>query len=322
VTISLTHPFVSSVSDEATPTIVRPINWNAEHVLTMTGPALLGRSTASTGNAEELSLGGYLAFDGSTLKVSNYSSVANYQLFTSNGTWTKPSGTTFVYVRVCGGGQGGTGGLGPVIFPASGGYPGTLAQFFILASSLSGTASVVVGAKGNGGAVKQGGSLGGSASFGSYYSSRTLYYHGRGGNPVGNFTGIFNGAGVNKRSVSPGQSPYNSSLAPAVGGSGGFTDPNDFNYYSGTRGGVGFASLIAAAVAVSQTGENASLQGTAVGTNASVRGYGGGGSNSSAQNGGQGYLGGGGGGGYSDINDVLNTVGGDGGNGFVEVFSW
>lgn len=323
MTISLTHPFVSSVSDDSTPTIVRPVNWNAEHVLTMTGPALLGRSTASTGSAEELSLGGYLAFSGSTIKVSSYTYPTNYQLFTSNGTWTKPTGTSFVYVRICGGGTGGRGGYSLQGNMGTGGAGGVLVQTFIVAATLGSTVSVVVGSGGTGGTVDFGGSEGGSSSFGTYYSGGASSYHGYGGAPPGIFTGIINGKGTVRSFLSP--TEYNCPLAPAAGGNGAYEidTGSGVEYYGATRSGVGFANLIAAPIQTAQSGSNAALYGTGLNTNASAKGYGGGGSDITNADGGSGYLGGGGGGGCSYISPTSTTSkGGNGGNGFVEVFSW
>lgn len=53
--VSLKHAFQSAKSDGADTTIVRPSNWNEEHVLTMASGFLLGRTSASTGAVEELS---------------------------------------------------------------------------------------------------------------------------------------------------------------------------------------------------------------------------------------------------------------------------
>ena len=52
--VSLTHPFVSGIADGGDATLVRPSNWNAEHTLTLATDKLLGRVTAGTGAAEEV----------------------------------------------------------------------------------------------------------------------------------------------------------------------------------------------------------------------------------------------------------------------------
>lgn len=53
MTISLKHALTSTVPDSTVPGIVKPSNWNAEHVLTMSANTLLGR-TGADGAAEEI----------------------------------------------------------------------------------------------------------------------------------------------------------------------------------------------------------------------------------------------------------------------------
>ena len=52
--ISLKHAFNSPVADAGDPNEVGPNEWNAEHLLTMATARMLGRVTAGTGAAEEL----------------------------------------------------------------------------------------------------------------------------------------------------------------------------------------------------------------------------------------------------------------------------
>jgi len=52
--VSLKHAFVSSKSDGADNTLVRPSNWNAEHTLTLDEDRVLGRVSSGNGVAEEL----------------------------------------------------------------------------------------------------------------------------------------------------------------------------------------------------------------------------------------------------------------------------
>jgi len=52
--ISLKHAFTSAKGDPADATLVRPSNWNAEHNLTLATDKLVGRQTAGTGAAEEI----------------------------------------------------------------------------------------------------------------------------------------------------------------------------------------------------------------------------------------------------------------------------
>lgn len=67
MTVSLKHAFTSAVPDGVDTSVVQPSNWNAEHTLTMATGKLLGRSTAGTGSAEEITVGSGLSLSGGTL---------------------------------------------------------------------------------------------------------------------------------------------------------------------------------------------------------------------------------------------------------------
>jgi hypothetical protein len=67
MTAQITHKFTSSKADAADATLINPSNWNDTHDLTITGPALLGKSDAGTGAAVEITLGSNLSFSGNTL---------------------------------------------------------------------------------------------------------------------------------------------------------------------------------------------------------------------------------------------------------------
>lgn len=67
--ISLKHAFTSGKSDGADASLVQPSNWNAEHTLTLGTGRLLGRTTAGTGAAEEISAGTGLTLSGGSLSV-------------------------------------------------------------------------------------------------------------------------------------------------------------------------------------------------------------------------------------------------------------
>lgn len=66
MTVSLKHKFTSAKTDGADTTVVRPSNWNDEHDLTLAASRLLGRATASTGAAEEVTVGTSLDLDAAT----------------------------------------------------------------------------------------------------------------------------------------------------------------------------------------------------------------------------------------------------------------
>ena len=90
--------------------------------------------------------------------------IASVQVFTSNGTWTKPTGVTKVMVEVQGGGGGGSRNASVVercIAGAAGGY----AKKFLDVSSIS-TSTITVGAAGTGGAAGgDPGTVGGNSSW-------------------------------------------------------------------------------------------------------------------------------------------------------------
>jgi len=69
--ISLKHNFQSAVADEGDTSLVRPSNWNAEHDLTLATSRLVGRTTAGTGSAEEISVGTGLSLTSGSLAVSS-----------------------------------------------------------------------------------------------------------------------------------------------------------------------------------------------------------------------------------------------------------
>ena len=70
MTVSLKHTFASAKTDSADATLVQPSNWNAEHQLTLATSRLLGRTTAGTGAAEEISVSAPLSLSGGALAVS------------------------------------------------------------------------------------------------------------------------------------------------------------------------------------------------------------------------------------------------------------
>lgn len=67
MTVSLKHAFTSPKTDGSDATLVQPSNWNAEHSLQLATNRLLGRTTAGTGVAEEISVAGTLTLSGGVL---------------------------------------------------------------------------------------------------------------------------------------------------------------------------------------------------------------------------------------------------------------
>ena len=94
------------------------------------------------------------------------------QVFTANGTYTKPSGIKKIKVTLTGGGAGGGSGTSSHN-PGGGGGAGGTSIEIIDVSSLSSTVAVTVGAGGTAAAAgaNQTGAAGGTTSFGSYLSA-------------------------------------------------------------------------------------------------------------------------------------------------------
>jgi hypothetical protein len=67
MTVSLKHQFNSAKLDGSDNTLVQPSNWNAEHTLSLATNRLLGRTTAGTGAAEEISTAGALTLTAGVL---------------------------------------------------------------------------------------------------------------------------------------------------------------------------------------------------------------------------------------------------------------
>ena len=83
MTVSLKHAFTSPKTDGVDATLVQPSNWNAEHSLQLATNRLLGRTTAGTGAAEEISVAGSLTLSGGVLTGTSLI-LESYQTISSN----------------------------------------------------------------------------------------------------------------------------------------------------------------------------------------------------------------------------------------------
>ena len=117
-----------------------------------------------------------ITFSNSTNQATAYIGEANYQVFSSSGTFTVPTGITQVKVYVFGGGGGGAGSdFGSI--QGRTGINGSTGVAIVTGLTPGASIAVTVGAGGNGGnggsnsVAATNGAAGGTSSFGSYVSA-------------------------------------------------------------------------------------------------------------------------------------------------------
>lgn len=122
---------------------------------------LLPKLSGSSGDA--------LRGDGTWGGVSSGAVLSDVKVFTSSGTWTKPTGLYAVLVKVVGGGGAGGGAQATAseYSTGSGGGGGGYSEKHILAASLGATETVTIGAGGTANSGAAGGD-GGTTSFGAH----------------------------------------------------------------------------------------------------------------------------------------------------------
>lgn len=271
----------------------------------MTSPSANGTPAVTSSNINEF----VTSTDGSTL---SFGRPFNYQAFTTNGTWTKPSnlsGNEFVLVQLWGGGGGG-GGVGSSTTNAGGGGGGgAYVEMKFRASDLATTIAVTVAAAVLGGVGASNGNTGNNSTFGSLVTA----YGGGPGLGTNANTGVAGGGGGGGLSVGVVGSG-------STGGSGGGPQGGASTIDSSIGGGGGNAGRSAWGGGGGGIGGNIGQSGG----NTMFGGGGGGGATSnngnSAGNGGTslyGGTGGIGGGSGSDSNgsDGVAPAGGGGGGG-------
>lgn len=188
----------------------------------MANATVKGRTTAGTGDPEDLTAAQFMAFVAST----------NVQVFTTgSGNWSKPAGARFVTVECVGGGGGGGGCVTTIASEgakAAGGGGGGYARKTLAASALGATEPYAVGAAGAAGAAGlNNGGNGGDSTFGSATPSWGTQVKGSGG--------VGGGASPNTSAVNrdPGARP---------GGLGGAATGGDVNSGGEDGGSVTFAA--------------------------------------------------------------------------------
>lgn len=198
------------------------------------------------------------------------------QVFTTDGTWTKPSGVQFVCVEQWGDGGGGGGGYSAVAGSerngGGGGGGGGYAKKIFMASELSSTETVTVGtggAGGNGGPAGGGAGTNGGTGSGCSFGTHFTVGGGAGGIAGSATSGGDGGGGGGSRTngfLTLGGGPSGSTASttnPAFGGGGGATAGSSAGH--GVEGGGG-------------GGGGSTTGGAGSGGGSSIRGSGGGGS--------------------------------------------
>lgn len=162
---------------------------------TMNTARILGRTTASSGAIEEITVGSGLSLAaGSLTSTASGNPTVDVQTVTATGagTWTKPSGgQTMCAVEVTG--AGGSGGKGAAAAAGGGGGGGQHIRRFVVMSGLGATEALSIGAGGAAQTVAStDGNAGGNSTFGSAGTLITAY----GGGPgMGTGSGGINGGG-------------------------------------------------------------------------------------------------------------------------------
>ena len=143
-------------------------NITANGTLTVSNLTINGTMSGSSGQivpSVSGQSGKFLTTNGSSMSWTSVSSenIQSMQVWTGNGTWNRPSGVTYIHVRLNGGGGGGAG------HGESGGAGGYSERVMSVANISS--VGITIGGGGGGTWYFNRGGDGGSSSFGPYMSA-------------------------------------------------------------------------------------------------------------------------------------------------------
>lgn len=280
-----------------------------------------------------------------------------FTVFTSNGTWTKPSGLKAAYVFCAGGGGGGGSGArnaaGSNRFGGGGGAGGGTSWQYFAADQLGATVAVTVGTGGIGGAAVAAdntnganGTNGGSTSFGT--SIVALGGGGAGGGTTAAGGSAGSALGTSASTIAFGPYSFNGGAGANGQTTGASNGGLGLNTNGGTNGGAGGAAgsgISSANVSATSAGTGGGIyrNGIAIGgpasgatpnginnqsnflhmnstlTSGTGLGTGGAGGYPAFKDGGNGGYAAGGGGGSGVLNGTLSGKGGNGGDGLCIV---
>ena len=184
------------IANGGTGATTKAAGFNALSPITTTGDLIIGNGSNSATRLAIGTSGQVLTSNGTTASWGAASAAGaslSAQVFTSNGTFTIPTGVTKLKITVVGGGGGGGGGT-----VGGGGGAGGAAISYLSSLTPGNTLSVTIGASGTGGASGVAGTAGGTSSVASGTQSiTTISTTGGGGGGAGQNPGGLGGTGTN-----------------------------------------------------------------------------------------------------------------------------